>query len=158
MIWALPLGMAALGYLQGEKKRKQELAMAMGNAEANRYSPWTGMHNKVDGPSSDGMSSALQGGLSGAMLMQGWKGGGTEAAAAPAAAASESATPVMQDSPLGSKGMVSDLDQYKNMQLDSINPQAQAPQQAIFDDQATPKSYASTSRYYGGRKHSPWGL
>ena len=80
----LPLGLAALGYMQGEKKRKQEMAMAMGNAEANRYSPWTGQHNKIDAPMSDGFSSGLQGGLSGAMLMQGYKPGAEAATTAAA--------------------------------------------------------------------------
>jgi hypothetical protein len=70
--------------MQGEKKRKQEMAMAMGNAEANRYSPWTGVHNKIEGPTSDGFSSGLQGGLSGAMLMQGYKPGAEAATTAAA--------------------------------------------------------------------------
>lgn len=83
MIWALPLGMAALGYLQGEKKRKQEEAMARANIEANRFSPWTGRSMEVHAPTSSGFDSALQGGVSGAMLGQQFGGGAEVAKAAP---------------------------------------------------------------------------
>lgn len=80
MMWALPIGMAALGYLQGEKKRKQELAMAKANIEANRYSPWTGSAFSVEAPTGDGLTGAMQGGLSGAMMAQSFGGAGAQKA------------------------------------------------------------------------------
>ena len=109
----LPLGMAGLGYLQAEKKRKQELEMAKANAEANRYSPWTHVNNQIVAPTSDGLSGAMQGGLSGAMMMQSMGGMG---GAKPSVGSEMAAAPTQMATMGENNGRMMDAGRYDQMQ------------------------------------------
>lgn len=79
MLWALPLGMAALGAIQGQRKQDRLQKMNQAEAETTRYSPWTGMKGQLHDTGGGWFDGALQGGVTGAMMGQGM--GGEEAAA-----------------------------------------------------------------------------
>jgi hypothetical protein len=89
-------GGAALGLLQGKRKREQDLAYNAGQAEMTKYAPWTG-NSGVIKDVADPLNSAIQGGTSGALF--GMSMGGPSAAA-PAAGGS---------SPLGGDAMAKEL-------------------------------------------------
>lgn len=60
---------AGASYLNNKAKQKQESANMMANAEAMRYSPWTGMKPQMMGRSTGSdTASIMQGGLQGAMF------------------------------------------------------------------------------------------
>lgn len=81
-MWMLPVGMAALGAIQGENKRQKEKAMNLAAAEQTRYSPWTGMGlGQLQNSGSGALGGALQGGLSGAMMAQSFGGFGGDSTA-----------------------------------------------------------------------------
>lgn len=76
MLWALPLGMAALGALQSEQKRKDTAEWNKKQAELHKYSPWTGMKGEIRENNQDAMGGALQGGVAGLGMAQGMGGWG----------------------------------------------------------------------------------
>jgi hypothetical protein len=77
MSWmaAVPIVTAGLGYLDGERKREETKRQNMAQAEISRYSPWTGQMGQITPNHYNGMSSAIQGGLSGFGAVQGMMGG-----------------------------------------------------------------------------------
>ena len=70
MAWMIPVAMAGMGAMDAADKRNQQRSQMKANAEAMKYSPWTGMKPEMMGMSGPSeMGGAMQGGLSGAMMM-----------------------------------------------------------------------------------------
>jgi hypothetical protein len=86
-------GMSVLGAHNANQQQKQQKKQNLAAAEHNRYSNWTGrtMQQRFDAP--DALGGALQGGISGAGMVQGMGsvfGGASKVA--PAAGASAGAS------------------------------------------------------------------
>lgn len=71
MLWAIPLGMAALGAVNAKQKQEQQEASNKAQAELTRYSPWTGMQGKLDFSAPSMLGGAMQGGVAGLGMAQG---------------------------------------------------------------------------------------
>jgi hypothetical protein len=81
MAFMIPLAMAAFGAMDANAKRDDQRRQIKANAEAMKYSPWTGMKPEMmsmSGPSE--LGGAAQGALSGAMMMDQFKGDSKPAA------------------------------------------------------------------------------
>lgn len=78
-LWAIPVGMAALGAYKGQQDRAQAKQDRLAEAEVARWSPWTGMSPARVGMPAGELGGAIQGGLAGASLMQSFDGGKGEA-------------------------------------------------------------------------------
>jgi hypothetical protein len=69
--WAIPAGMAVLGYMQGEDQKAQARAQNKAAAVQTQFSPWTKMGaGRTVSEGSGGLGGAIQGGLAGMGMMQ----------------------------------------------------------------------------------------
>lgn len=76
MLWAIPVGMAALGAVKGEQDRQQARNDRKMEAEIARWSPWTGMQAQRVRDNSSPLGGALQGGVGGLGIMQAFQNSG----------------------------------------------------------------------------------
>jgi hypothetical protein len=107
MSW-VAVGVAAVGatssYMNNKAKQKHEEDAMKANAEAMRYSPWTGMKPQMMGKTSGSdIAAIMQGGVGGAMMGSQFRGAG----------GGSGETPVTPDaggnSPLGGNEMAGQL-------------------------------------------------
>jgi len=153
MLWALPLGMAALGAVQQENQRKRDQAYNAGQAEVTRYSPWTNIHGEIHPSSASALNGAIQGGVSGALLAQQFGGG----------SAKPSVTPEVADSsaggPLGSGKMSNEMQAMSN-NVSGVGAPLKASEMTGSGSLQQPMLGSSTfgaqPSYYGGRPYSPY--
>lgn len=69
MWWMVPLAMGALGGIESERKREQQIANNKAEAEIQKYAQWTGRDGQINPNVSSGfMEGALKGAASGAAL------------------------------------------------------------------------------------------
>lgn len=129
-LWAIPVGMAALGAYKGQQDRAQAKKDRLAEAEVARWSPWTGMSPARVGMPAGELGGAIQGGLAGASLMQSFDGGGNK-----------------QPTNTGESWTGNELN----------NSQVQPTQQSI--DGQSPAMLAQQSKYsqYGARPQSLYG-
>jgi hypothetical protein len=72
MLWLIPAGLAAAGAYKGQQDLEQSNRDRMAQAEVARWSPWTGMAPQQVSRGAGVLGGALQGGVAGAGLMQGF--------------------------------------------------------------------------------------
>ena len=79
MMWALPVGLAAAGALEGDAKRKRNEKKLQAQAEIARWSPWTGMAPHDVSTEDSALHGAMQGGVAGIGMQQNMKDDKAEA-------------------------------------------------------------------------------
>ena len=105
----VPIAMGAMSAHSANQKNEAKLKQNMAAAEQTRWSPWTNMgQGQLDMNYSNPDAQAIQGGIQGAMLMQGMPTGfgGDQAAAG--------AQTMPGQTSLGNGYYASQLDTYKN--------------------------------------------
>lgn len=124
-LWAIPVGMAALGAYKGQQDRAQAKQDRLAEAEVARWSPWTGMQPARVGMPAGELGGAIQGGLAGASLMQSFDGGGK--GEAPKAEPTAQATPGQYSLTADNASMAPNYD-YSKYENSPIMQQYNAPQ------------------------------
>lgn len=74
--WMIPLAMAGMGAIKGNKQRNQEIENNRLEAELTKYAPWTGKWGEISPVMSSGLDGFMQGGMSGLGLSQNMIGAG----------------------------------------------------------------------------------
>jgi outer membrane lipoprotein SlyB len=108
MWWALPIATALMGASKADRQAKQQKEYNLAQAEATRYSPWTGRAGQLDNSATaNAFEGAVSGGVHGLGIAQGL-GWGPGAAAAGSNAATG-------DAVAGGKLSLMDKSQYPSV-------------------------------------------